>query len=103
MLASGFAEKRQQWDQARDRSCGTSVTVTETLTTETPSATAMLEKVGVKAGTADLNLVVGTGIVTITSTVLDFTDLGLIPGEFIFIGGDSAGTKFVNNVGLCES
>ena len=102
VLASGFAENGNNGIKHVTGATGTAVTVTETLTTETPAATAMLEKVGVKAGTADLNVVVGTGIVTIASTLLDFTDLGLIPGEFIFIGGDSAGTKFVNNVGYAR-
>lgn len=33
---------------------------------------------------------------TITSTTLDFTTLGLIPGEWIFIGGDTTASKFEN-------
>ncbi|KKK75661.1 hypothetical protein LCGC14_2871490, partial [marine sediment metagenome] len=32
----------------------------------------------------------------LTSTLLDFETLGLIPGEWIFIGGDGASSDFVN-------
>lgn len=31
---------------------------------------------------------------TLTSTILDFTTLGLIPGEWIYIGGDAVNTTF---------
>lgn len=34
---------------------------------------------------------------SLTSTVLDFTTLGLIPGEYIFIGGDTPTNAFVND------
>lgn len=49
------------------------------------------------AGTADDLEVTTTGnFATITSTVLDFTTLNLIPGEWIFVGGDIVASQFAN-------
>lgn len=33
----------------------------------------------------------------LVSTTLDFTTLGLIPGEWIYVGGDAVGSRFVND------
>lgn len=48
----------------------------------------------VTGAAGDLEIVGGTGFPTMTSTVLDFTTLGLVPGEWVYIGGDGAGQKF---------
>jgi hypothetical protein len=61
-----------------------------------PPAAARIDVVGRQAGSADLNVVVSGDLPVITSSSLDFTTLGLVPGEWIFVGGDSAGHKFVN-------
>lgn len=61
-----------------------------------PPSNARIDVVGHQAASGDLNVVVSGDLPVITSTTLDFTTLGLIPGEWIFIGGDSAGHKFVD-------
>ncbi len=71
-----------------------------TLVAETAPAGAKVTAVGYEFASATLN-VDASGIfprLTRASGALDFTTLGLIPGEFIFVGGDSAGHLFVNAV-----
>ena len=68
----------------------------ETLVTETPPAGAKITVIGHEAGTADIDVDVSGTLPAYTSTVLDFTTLGLLPGEWIFVGGDGASEDFVN-------
>lgn len=70
--------------------------VDEALADETPATTAGLVKVGVQGTAGDLDVDIGGTFPTITSTTLDFTDLGLVPGEWIFVGGDTAALGFSN-------
>lgn len=65
------------------------------LAIETPPATALITRVGHQGVLADITITVNSGIPTLGSTVLNFTTLGLIPGEWLWIGGDTAITKFV--------
>jgi len=75
------------------------LTVSETLTAEaSPPVAAKLVTVGVQAGAGDLDVVTTGAFTTITSTTLDFTTLGLVPGEWIYIGGDSAALGFATAV-----
>lgn len=96
--ASGFGVDANNGVKTVTAAASASLTVSETISTEaTPPASAKIEVVGFKAGTGDLNVVVSTTLVTLTSTTLDFTTLGLNVGEYVFVGGDSAGSCFVNN------
>lgn len=81
----------------------TKVTVNENLVDETPTANAVvLKRVGHQFVTATLDVVVNSGIPSLSraSGTFDFTTLGLIPGEWIYIGGDDANTKFLTNKGF---
>lgn len=66
------------------------------LVTETPPATATLVVVGHRAGSADIDVVVTGDYATYSSTAMDFTTMGLIPGETIYVGGDLAANQFVD-------
>lgn len=69
----------------------------------TPPAAAKITVVGYQGAAGDID-VVNSGapaLPTLTSTTLDFTTLGLIPGEWIYIGGDSAGVRFVTAANNC--
>jgi len=61
-----------------------------------PPATAKIVVVGLQAGAGVLDVNVAGSLPVITSSVANLNLLGLIPGEMIFVGGDSAPTKFVN-------
>ena len=61
------------------------------LVDETPPADGEIFVVGVEAAADDIAVTTTGDYATYTSTLLDFTTLGLIPGEWIFVGGDVAG------------
>lgn len=68
-----------------------------TLTAEaSPPTGANIRVVGFEAVTADLDVDNTGTLPAITSTVLDFTTLGLVPGQWIFVGGDTASDQFAN-------
>lgn len=74
------------------------VTVDKTLTAEaSPGATSAIEVCGFEAAAGDLTITASASEISLGSTVLDFTTLGLIPGEWLFVGGDAAINKFANN------
>lgn len=59
-----------------------------------PPATMQITKVGIQAAAGDITVTVGGGVAQLNSTVFNFTTLGLIPGEWFYIGGDAALTRF---------
>lgn len=73
------------------------LTTAETLTLDaTINAAATLTTVGFEGTAGDIDVVNdgGVNLPTLTSTALDFTTLGLIRGEWIFVGGDAVIDKF---------
>lgn len=72
------------------------ITTVENLTTDaSPASTATMTTVGHQFAADDLNVVASSDYPTITSDAsFDFTTLGLIPGEWAFIGGDTSATQF---------
>lgn len=78
----------------------TSVPTTSSLVDESPAATqnASLDECGFRSATGDLDVAsVASGVVTITSTALDFTTLPLVVGQFVWFGGDAAANQFTNS------
>ena len=67
------------------------------LVDETPPATAFIKQVGVQGAAGDIDVTTTGDFATYTSTSLDFTTLGLVPGQWIYVGGDAAGTSFSNS------
>lgn len=72
----------------------TTVTVSGLTAEASPPAGAKITKVGVQAGSGDVDVTVTGGVAVLGSSTLDFTDLGLVPGEWLFIGGDATAEKF---------
>jgi len=98
IMASGFTTAANNGVKTVVVVAATALTVDEDLTTEaSPPSDAKLEAIGHKADAGDLDVVVSSGYVSLTSTLLDFTTLGLIAGEWIFVGGDAASSYFANN------
>lgn len=73
----------------------TSVEVTTgQLVDETPPATAFIKVVGVAGAAGDLDIDDTGSLPALTSTILDFTTLGLVIGQWVFLGGDTGGDQF---------
>ena len=72
----------------------------QALVDETPTADAKIEVVGWQAAADDLEIFASATAIYLTSDGgTDFTTLGLVVGEWIFVGGDTAGTagnQFLN-------
>jgi hypothetical protein len=70
------------------------ITVSQTLTLDaTPNAAATMTTVGFLFGAGDLDVTVPAlpALPTLVTAAEDFTTMGLIPGEWIFVGGDVSG------------
>jgi hypothetical protein len=81
-------------------STATLLTVTDTLVTEAaPPADAALRTIGHEFASGDIAVALNGNYVRLVATVFNMTTLGLIAGEWIYLGGDAAGTTFVNNKG----
>lgn len=64
------------------------------LVTETPPSTAYVQVVGFRSTTGDVDVDASGDLPALTSTTLDFTTLGLVVGQWIFIGGDASANQF---------
>lgn len=100
LLASGFSNSANNGLKL--------VTGTDNPTTEVqvsglvaepaPPAAAKILLVGFEGAAGTFDVDASGDLPLLTSASVDFTDLGLIPGEFIFIGGDAVGDRFTNAV-----
>lgn len=102
--ASGFGVAANNGIKTVASATATTVVVAETISDEaSPPAAARLEVVGYAGTSADLSIAVTSGIPSLVSAGgINFTTLGLVVGEWIWIGGDAANTKFANNVGFAR-
>lgn len=71
------------------------ITVTENLALEaSPPAGATLTNVGFTCDANDIDVDTLSTFPALVSSTTDFDDLGVIPGEWIFVGGDGAASVF---------
>lgn len=103
VMATGFGVAANNGLKTVASSTAGTVVVTEVLADEAaPPAGAKLVQVGYQAAAADLAIAMNGSLVRLTSTAANLNTLGLIPGEWIFIGGDVAANRFNNNVGFAR-
>lgn len=98
VFASGFTNTANNGLKRVTASAATSITVAENITTEaSPPSSSKLVQVGYQFAAGDLDVsAAGGAYPTLTTTTKDMTTLGIIPGEWIFIGGDTASLGFSN-------
>lgn len=95
VLASGFGVAANNGIKVATAAGSGSVTVAEVIADEaSPPATAKLEAVGVQFASGDAVLDYTAPVLGLSTTAFDLTTLGLIAGEWVFLGGDGAGLKF---------
>ena len=104
IYASGFSNATNNGLKTVASSTAGTVVVNETLIDEAaPPAAAKLQTVGFQFASGDISMAVTSGVPSLVATAANFTTLpGLIPGLWVFIGGDAAGTRFANNVGYAR-
>lgn len=96
VFARGFTNSANNGLKVVDTgSTTTTIPVTDSLVDESPSAAqnASVDECGFRTAAGDLDVDANGNL---TSTVLDFTTLPLIPGQGIWIGGDAALNQFSN-------
>jgi hypothetical protein len=96
VLASGFTNAANNGLKLVDTvTASTSIAVAEDLVVEaSPPTTSKLVVVGFEGTTGDLEIDASGTLPALTSTTKDLTQLGLVVGEWVFIGGDEAGEQF---------
>jgi hypothetical protein len=106
VFASGFTNSGNNGLKTATSGSGAlALVVNENLTNETTvAAAAKLVTVGFEFTTGDVTIDVSGDLPTMVSTAKDMTELGIQPGEWIFIGGDdpteefyASGDTIVNN------
>lgn len=100
LLASGFAMATNNGLKHVASVNVGDVTTVETLVVEaSPPAGAKIVQVGFEGAAGDLQMTVAGSVVQLTSTVLDFTTLNLLAGQWLYIGGDATISQFASGQG----
>lgn len=94
IFAQGFGVAANNGLKKVTSNTGTTVVTAGLADEASPPDDAKITVVGYEATSADITLTVSGGVATLGSTALDFTTLGLIPGEWIWVGGDATANKF---------
>ncbi len=95
LFAKGFSNSANNGLHVVTAVTATNITVAETLVTEaSPPTGATISKVAAVFASGDVAIDVTGTWPKLTSVAKDFTLLGLVPGEWVFVGGDAAGDKF---------
>lgn len=95
LFAQGFDASENNGLQEVVSGAGSSIAVVGTLV-DAAGQTGTIRKCGFIAGVGDLSIVAAGDFVHILSTGVDFTTLNLIPGEWLYLGGDAVGTLWAN-------
>lgn len=94
LFVSGFANSANNGLHAVDGiTDGTHVSTTSALTDEA-AASASVQVVGFQFAAGDCDIAAFGGLARLTSVAIDLTTLDLIPGEWVFVGGQAAGNRF---------
>lgn len=94
VFAEGFALSANNGLKLVTGNTATSIQASGLSAEASPPAGATVTTVGVQGASGDITVTVTGGVATLGSTALDFTTLGLIPGEWLFIGGDTTPSQF---------
>lgn len=96
VAGSGFGQAANNGLKSVASVTATTVVVDQNLADETPPATAKLQHVGFEFATGDVSIDVSGSYPRLEATAKDMTAFGLVPGEWVFIGGGLAAEQFTN-------
>lgn len=96
VMASGFAVLGNNGLKTVTGTTSGEITVAGLTAEAGPLTGARVVSVGRVAASGDIVIDMSQDYPAFTSTALDFTTLGLIPGEWIYVGGDNADTFFAS-------
>lgn len=103
VFASGFTNTANNGLKYVSASDSDSITVGAGLVSEAaPPAAAKVETVGFRFAIASMSIALNGNMVRLNSSGTDLSTLGMIRGEWVFVGGDGAGASFVNNRGFAR-
>ena len=104
VYASGFGVAANNGVKvANATSTGTAISVSDSLTDEaSPPAAAKVEMVGFQFDSGTSAIAMVGNIATFTDSTKDLTTLGLVVGEWVYLGDDTAGNRFANNAGFAR-
>jgi hypothetical protein len=99
LLASRFGIAANNGLKVVTAATASLITVSQALVDEAaPPATAELRAVGFEFAAGDLSLSAAiAGVVSVTTVAKDFLTMALNVGEWVFVGGGTVGTNFVDN------
>ena len=100
--ASGFAVSANNQVFTVVSTDANDITAGATVDEASPPSTAKIEKVGVALGSGTSAIALNGDLVRLTDSGTDLTTVGLIVGQWVFIGGDLVGQRFANNVGFAR-
>lgn len=104
VMAEGFSNTANNGVKTVASATSTTVVVAEALGDEAaPPAAAVLAVIGYQGAAGTLSIALNGDLVRLVSTAgVDFTTLGLVPGEWVFIGGDLTANGFEDNGGFAR-
>lgn len=100
--ASGFTNAINNGIHYIDGVAAGALDTTTNLVTETPPAGAKVETVGFQLVADEAAIALNGSLVRLTASTTDLTTLGLIAGEWIFVGGDASINHFDDNIGFAR-
>lgn len=102
VMASGFTNAANNGLKSVTAITGNVIEADGLAVDAAPNPRARVVLVGIVAGAGDLEIDASGVWPVISSTALDFTTYGFIPGEWIYVGGDEVGSSFTTagNVGF---
>lgn len=102
VFGSGFENPANNTAKLVTTVDGTGLTVAGLVAEAAPPADAAVRTVGKRFPAGDVEITVAGGFPTLVSTAGGLDTLGLIVGEWIYVGGDAANTAFEDNAGYAR-
>lgn len=94
VASEGFALPANNKVSVLSGATATALTTTGLTAEASPPATARVQAVGYQFPSGDVALASAGAALTLTSTAANLNTLGLTPGEWVYLGGDTTATRF---------